>query len=70
MFNSYSSLNLVISSPLEQFEVINLINLSAPIFGHSHLALTNLALYSLIVSFLVLGLHLAGNNEGKLVPSL
>ena len=70
MFHSYSSFNLVISSPLEQFEVVNLINLSAPIFGHSHLALTNLALYSLIVTFLVVGLHLVGNNEGKLVPSL
>jgi F-type H+-transporting ATPase subunit a len=70
MLHTYSALDLVISSPLEQFEVVNLINLSAPLLGHSHLALTNLALYSLIVMFLVLGLHLVGNNEGKLIPSL
>ena len=70
MFHTNSALNILISSPLEQFEVVNLINISAPIIGHSHLALTNLALYSLIVTFLVIGLHLVGNNESKLVPSL
>jgi len=66
----YSSVNLVLSSPLEQFEVISFINISAPILGYLNLALTNLALYSFIVLFFVLGLHLVGNNEGKLVPSL
>jgi F-type H+-transporting ATPase subunit a len=70
MLNTNTALNMIISSPLEQFEVVNLINISAPILGHSNLALTNLALYSLIVTFLVLGLHVVGNNEGKLVPSL
>lgn len=61
---------LIINSPLEQFEVLSFISLSAPLLGYFNIALTNLGLYSLLVLFLVVGLHLAGNNEGKLVPSL
>lgn len=62
--------SLFISSPLEQFEVVSFINVSAPILGYLNIALTNLGLYSLITLFLVIGLHVVGNNEGKLVPSL
>jgi len=62
--------SLLISSPLEQFEVVSFINVSAPILGYLNIALTNLGLYSLVTLFLVIGLHVVGNNEGKLVPSL
>jgi len=65
----YSSMNLVLSSPLEQFEVVNFISISAPIFGYLNISLTNLGLYSIIVLFLILSLHILGNNENKLVPS-
>ena len=40
-----------INSPLEQFEVTNLLGLNAPIFGYLNLTLTNLALYCIIVLF-------------------
>lgn len=60
---------LIINSPLEQFEVTSFININLPIFGYVNLALTNLGLYSLLTLFLVLGLHVAGNNNNKLVPS-
>ena len=39
----------LIHSPLEQFEVVNLISLNAPIFGYLNIALSNLALYTIIV---------------------
>nr|YP_007476139.1 ATP synthase F0 subunit a [Cantharellus cibarius]AGE93560.1 ATP synthase F0 subunit a [Cantharellus cibarius] len=65
----YSSMNLVLSSPLEQFEVVNFISISAPILGYLNLSLTNLGLYSILVLFLILSLHILGNNENKLVPS-
>ena len=58
-----------INSPLEQFEVINLISLNLPIFGYWNLTLTNLALYSIIIFFIVIGLHIFGNNDTNLVPS-
>jgi F-type H+-transporting ATPase subunit a len=61
--------NLVIYSPLEQFEVTNLLGLNAPILGYFNITLTNLALYTIIALFLVLSLHYLGNNDNKLLPS-
>jgi len=58
-----------ISSPLEQFEVTSFVGLNAPILGQFNLSLTNLGFYSLIVLFLVLGLHIIANNNHKLIPS-
>jgi F-type H+-transporting ATPase subunit a len=60
---------LLLASPLEQFEVVSFINISAPILGYLNIALTNLGLYSLLVLFVIIGMHLLANNEGKLVPS-
>jgi F-type H+-transporting ATPase subunit a len=63
----------LIFSPLEQFEVTNLISLNAPLLGYLNLSFSNLALYSLIVFILVLSVHLAfkgtGSNDTKLIPS-
>lgn len=61
--------NIIINSPLEQFEVSNLISLNAPIFGYLNLSLSNLGLYSLLVLFLIIGLHYMGNNDSKILPS-
>lgn len=62
--------NLIfINSPLEQFEVASLIGLNAPIFGYLNLSLTNLALYCILVLFVVISLHIIANNNTKLVPS-
>jgi F-type H+-transporting ATPase subunit a len=60
---------LFINSPLEQFEVTSLLGLNAPIFGYLNLTLTNLALYSILILFLVISLHLMANNDTKLLPS-
>nr|QKQ12912.1 Atp6 [Sparassis crispa] len=64
-FNNQSLIN----SPLEQFEVSNLIGFNAPILGYLNISLTNLALYSLLVLFIIVGLHYMANNDNKLVPS-
>jgi F-type H+-transporting ATPase subunit a len=61
--------NFLINSPLEQFEVVSLISLNLPIFGYWNLTLTNLALYSILVFTIIIGLHILGNNETNLVPS-
>ena len=61
--------NLIINSPLEQFEVTNLISLNAPIFGYLNLTLSNLGLYSLLVLVLILGIHYMGDNDSKIIPS-
>nr|QWL17544.1 ATP synthase F0 subunit a [Chroogomphus rutilus] len=61
--------NFYINSPLEQFEVTSLLSLDAPILGYIGLTLTNLALYSLLIFILIVGLHYMGNNDTKLLPS-
>lgn len=61
--------NFFVSSPLEQFEVSPLISLNAPILGNFNLSLTNLGFYVIIIVFLVLGMHIVGNNSFSLIPS-
>lgn len=60
---------IFINSPLEQFEVTNLIGLNAPIFGYLNIALTNLSLYSFLTISLIIALHYYANNNTKLLPS-
>ena len=69
MFINLNQSQLYINSPLEQFEVTSLLGFNAPILGYFNLSLTNLALYSLLVLFLIVSLHYMGNNDTKLVPS-
>jgi F-type H+-transporting ATPase subunit a len=64
-----TNINLIINSPLEQFEVTSLLGLNAPIFGYLNITLTNLGFYSLFVLFLIIGIHYMGNNEIKLLPN-
>lgn len=59
----------LINSPLEQFEVVSLISINAPIFGHLNLSLTNLSLYTIIVLTILISMQILGNNSLKLIPS-
>lgn len=56
-------------SPLDQFEVLNLFSIQAPILGYLNLSLTNLGLYSFLTIFLIIGLHYFSLNNQKLIPS-
>lgn len=67
--SNISDSHLLINSPLEQFEVTSLLGLNAPILGYLNISLTNLALYSLLVLFLIVAIHYSFNNDTKLVPS-
>ena len=63
------NLTLIINSPLEQFEVSSLISVIAPIFGYINITLSNLGLYSILILFIILSLHIISNNENKILPS-
>jgi len=74
MLNNY--INLVASSPLEQFETTPLTSLSTPILGDFVFSLTNVGLYTLLVLALGIGYHAlaanntpSGSNGTGLVPS-
>lgn len=63
------NLTLIINSPLEQFEVSSLISVIAPIFCYINITLSNLGLYSILILFIILSLHIISNNENKILPS-
>lgn len=58
-----------IASPLDQFEIRDLLSLNAPILGNLHLSLTNIGLYLTIATFLVLALNVLATNFNKLVSN-
>ena len=62
------SSNLILS-PLSQFEVLSLIGFNAPIFNYLNLSITNLGFYTILVLFIIVGLHTYGDNEIKLIPN-
>ncbi len=58
-----------IVSPLDQFEIRNLLSLDAPILGNIHISLTNIGLYLIIGSFIALTLNLLATNYNKIVSN-
>lgn len=61
------NLELVILSPLDQFEIRNLIGIYAPVLGNINISLTNIGLYLLLGSWLVITLNLLANNNNKII---
>lgn len=62
--------NLIsIISPLDQFEVRNLLSLDAPILGNLSLSLTNIGLYLTIGGYLTFVMGLLSANSNKIVPN-
>ncbi len=59
----------LITSPLDQFEIRDLISINANIFGNLHLSLTNIGIYLLISSIIILTLNILGTNYNKLVSN-
>jgi len=59
----------IIHSPLDQFEIRDLITLNAPLLGNLHLSLTNIGLYLIIASFIVFALTVIATNFNKVVSN-
>ena len=60
---------LYMRSPLDQFEIRDLISLNAPILGNLSLSLTNIGLYLTLGGYLVFVLSIVGNNYEKIVSN-
>ena len=58
-----------IMSPLDQFEVRDLISLNAPILNNLSLSLTNIGLYLTLGGYLVFTLSLVATNNHKIVSN-
>jgi F0F1-type ATP synthase membrane subunit a len=57
-----------IRSPLDQFEVRDILNLEV-LGGNLHLSITNIGLYLTIGALIILGLSLIATNYNKLVSN-
>lgn len=58
-----------ILSPLDQFEIRDLISLHADIFENTHTSLTNIGLYLTISLFLIISYSLLATNKTKIIPN-
>lgn len=58
-----------ISSPLDQFEIRNLLSLDAPILGNLQISITNIGLYLSIGTLLILMLNFLATNYNKVVSN-
>ena len=58
-----------ILSPLDQFEIRNLLSLDAPIFGNLHISITNIGFYLTIGGLFILTMAILSTNYNKLVSN-
>jgi F-type H+-transporting ATPase subunit a len=61
------TLDRQIISPLDQFEIRDLLSLDAPILGNLHFSITNIGLFLTIGAFFIFVLNILSTNFNKLV---
>ncbi len=59
----------LITAPLDQFEIRDLIGIGAPVLADMHISLTNISFYLIISFFILLNFNLFSNNLNRLVPN-
>ena len=58
-----------IISPLDQFEIRDLLSIHAPILGNLSVSFTNIALYLTTGGYIIFVMSLLSTNDNKLVPN-
>ena len=61
--------NIILFSPLDQFEINTLIAIYAPLLGHIYISITNLGLFTALALVSLGGLFIYGDNDFAIVPS-
>jgi F-type H+-transporting ATPase subunit a len=56
-------------SPLDQFEIRDLLSIDLPILGNLHISITNIGFYLIIGAFFLLVLNLLSTNYNKVVSN-
>ena len=65
----WSAPSPTIKSPLDQFEINNLLSLDAPILANLHISLTNVGLYLTITACVALIINLIVTNYSKIIAN-
>ncbi len=63
----FFNLTREIISPLDQFEIRDLLSIEAPVLGNLHISITNIGLYLMIGLTFILALNLLSTNYNRLV---
>jgi len=58
-----------IISPLDQFEIRNLLGIDTPLLGNINLSITNIGLYMTIATFLAFYFSILATNHAKIAPN-
>jgi F-type H+-transporting ATPase subunit a len=58
-----------ISSPLDQFEIRNLISIDAPILANIYISITNIGLYLSIAAFIIISINILSTNYNKITSN-
>jgi hypothetical protein len=58
-----------ITSPLDQFEIRNLLSMEAPILGDINISITNIGLYLLISTFIIISGSVLATNYNKIISN-
>ena len=61
------TLDREIISPLDQFEIRDLLSLDAPILGNLHISITSIGLFLILGAFFILALKFLSTNYNRLV---
>jgi len=57
------------TTPLDQFEIRDLISISVPVLADIHISLTNISFYLIVSFFILLNFNMMSNNFNKLIPN-
>ena len=68
MRNFFINTNLIYS-PLDQFEIVNLISLTSPLLGNIRLGIYNISFYLTIAVTLIIILNILTTNYNKTISS-
>lgn len=66
---THSNILREITSPLDQFEIRNLLSMEAPILGDINISITNIGLYLLISTFVILSGSVLATNYNKIISN-
>lgn len=58
-----------VMSPLDQFEIRDLLSLNISLLNNSHISITNIGLYLSIGIILVISYSLLATNQNKIIPN-
>ena len=61
--------NFIVLSPLDQFEIMDLISINFNILNNNHISITNIGLYLTISTLIIVGINKLATNYNKLISN-